>query len=148
MNQKKWRSHWNILKRFSVGYDARATVMTSAGSVSDPDGVAPEEAYWMFQERGEMRATTDAARVTELLQRKSAMDLTVAMWKETIRDYQRATSAYERLGAPQAMVMELSLEFPVSFLNGVGLLKMVGLTLRQLGLRLSRNERALRTFVN
>lgn len=137
MNAKKWRRHWNILKRFSPGYDPQAGVVET--TTDWPLGTAtPEEAYWRYQERGERMPCADPAKVRELLQRKAGMDLTVGMWKDTIRECQRGTTAYEKWAVPQSMVVELAGEFPVSFLDGIGLCAMVGMTIKQIGMRLGK----------
>jgi hypothetical protein len=147
MNKKfiiKWRRHWNVLKRFSTGYNPNAAVIGKMTEENDdPSGCSPEEAYWAYQERGIILPCSNQVKKNEYLERKACMDLTVSMWKETILENQKSSSAYVRVLVPQAEVLELAAAFPISFLEKVGLLKMVDLTIKQCGFRLGKRKSIL-----
>lgn len=96
---------------------------------------SPEDAYWLWQERGIITACSDPVRFRELCERKAGMDLTIAMWKAEIKQMQSSASVLERILAPQSIVLDLCAEFPVSWLKQIGLLDLVGLSVRQCGLR-------------
>ena len=141
MNLKKWRSHWNVLKRFSPGYNPRAAHGQFQYNEIPHGPTTPEEAYWLFQARGiHPIECMDSKSFYSLCERKAGMDLTIAMWKEEVRDYQRGVTAYERVVVPQSITIEKCGEFPVSFLERIGLLKMVGLTIKQVGMRRGRSR--------
>lgn len=138
MNKRKWMRHWNILKRFSPGLRSGSVFNINHPKDAGDTGVGPEEAYWFFQEKGKLITCTNSEKMTELLERKSCMDLTISMWKDTILDMQKSSSTRDRVLIPQSFVLELCGEYPVSFLQSTGILKMVGLTIRQCGMRLMR----------
>lgn len=152
VSAKQCRRHWNILKRFTPGYNPAVNVFGEFTPKGRPAGKVTRsgiEAYWLYQERGELHPTDQPEVFRDIYERASCKTLTIEMWKDTIRSFFCTDSIdntcqcrhlWTGVLAAQSFVLELAADFPVSWLDSVGLLKMVGLTIRQVGWRMARRR--------
>lgn len=137
MLSKKFLRRLRIIRMFSPGYDPQATVMDRRGFCfehwpADANGLSAEEAFFFWESRGETWACRDIAGLQDLRERKAGMDITVSMWKE---DFKNAMNRKHSGGYffARGELYDMARHYPVSFLKEIGLLDIVGLTMRQLG---------------
>ncbi len=120
---KKWReSTLRDVMRFPAGFGR-----TRTGSKTKYDGpiVDAETAFYIYESHGldTMDKCSDTDGLIELLQRKDAMNLSIAQWKEEIKSVD--VSDKNARGFIYAMLGSLcggfpSGEFPWAFLKKVG----------------------------
>ncbi len=126
-----------IIGRFSTGYNPHVNVYLqfdfTKGKPYDGIPLNAVEAFYLWESEGVNAYSncSDKEGFRELIERKSCMDLTVQMWKETIKDYGPWTS-HGRV-ACIGLIGELAREFPITWLQQIGLLELVGTDIRKIG---------------
>ena len=129
-----------IINKFPCGYDPQATVFSCAQDQQpDPHGASAGEALFIYESTGRVVPCADPDAFRVMRQRKAAMDLTIAMWKEDMEIYYRAGAMSGTRWPCFVLARDIVLSgIPASFLKQIGLLDLAHITIRELGFYMSK----------